>query len=132
MIVSRREMSTMTMTKRSASIQKYQNKAIKQFLLKINRFTEPELLEWLESQPNKQGYIKELILADMEKNQSKQYRYGMRLRGFSIGCQPMDGFVERQDDASGMYHDILVYDRQLTQEELDEYELDWIVDVEYK
>ena len=60
------------------------------------------------------------------------YIYGMRNRGFSIGCQPMDGFVERQDDTSGLYHDILVYNRKLTQEELDEYELDWIVDVEYK
>lgn len=52
------------------------------------------------------------------------YRYGMRLRGFSIGCQPMDGLVERQDDTSGKYHDILVYDRELTKQELEEYELD--------
>lgn len=56
------------------------------------------------------------------------YKYGMRLRGFSIGCQPMDGLVERQDDTSGFYHDILVYDRMLTQKELDDYELDRIVD----
>ena len=55
------------------------------------------------------------------------YLYGMRLRGFSIGCQPMDGLVERLDDKSGLYHDILVYDRKLTQKELDDYELDWIV-----
>lgn len=120
------------MKKEHEKIQEYIKKNMRQFMVKINRVTEPELLEWLESQPNKQGYIKELILADMERHQSKQYRYGMRLRGFSIGCQPMDGFVERQDDASGVYHDILVYDRQLTQEEMDEYELDWIVDVEHK
>lgn len=25
------------------------------------------------------------------------FKYGMRLRGFSIGCQPMNGFYERQD-----------------------------------
>lgn len=120
------------MKKEHEKIQEYIKKNMRQFMVKINRVTEPELLEWLESKPNKQGYIKELILADMEKNQKREYKYGMRLRGFSIGCQPMDGFVERQDDASGLYHDILVYDRQLTQEEVDEYELDWIVDVEHK
>ncbi|MBQ6800124.1 MAG: hypothetical protein IJP08_03330 [Bacteroidaceae bacterium] len=112
------------MKKEHEKIQEYIKKNMRQFMVKINRVTEPELLEWLESQPNKQGYIKELILADMEKHRGKQYRYGMRLRGFSIGCQPMDGFVERQDDTTGKYHDILVYDRKLTEKELEEYELD--------
>lgn len=54
------------------------------------------------------------------------YKYGMRLRGFSIGCQPMKGFIERQDDESGKYHDILLYDRPLKDTELKEYELDFI------
>lgn len=54
------------------------------------------------------------------------FKYGMRLRGFSIGCQPMDGLLERQDDPSGRYYDILVYDRKLTDKELSDYELDYI------
>lgn len=54
------------------------------------------------------------------------YKYGMRLRGFSIGCQPSEGFVDRLDDESGKYYDILVYDRKLANEELIEYELDEI------
>lgn len=58
-----------------------------------------------------------------------RFMYGMRLRGFSIGCQPMDGFVDRRDDTSGLYHDILVYDRKLTQKEMDDYELDRIFEV---
>ena len=53
-----------------------------------------------------------------------EFRYGMRLRGFSIGCQPMDGFICRDDDTTGKYHDILVYDRQLTEQEIEDYELD--------
>ena len=57
------------------------------------------------------------------------YLYGMRNRGFSIGCQPMDGLIERQDDTSGIYHDILVYDRELTQKEREDYELDRIFEV---
>ena len=52
-----------------------------------------------------------------------EYTYGMRLRGFSPGCQPK-GVLRREDDPSGRYHDLLVYDRELTDEELDDYELD--------
>ena len=52
------------------------------------------------------------------------YKYGMRLRGFSMGCQPMRGLVERQDDQTGKYWDILIYDRKLTPEEVRSFELD--------
>ena len=54
------------------------------------------------------------------------YKYGMRLRGFSIGCQPMQGFVRRLDDKSGKYYDLLLYDRELSQEEIKNYELDYL------
>lgn len=57
------------------------------------------------------------------------YRYGMRLRGFSIGCQPMIGLVRREDDLTDRYHDVLVYDRQLTDQELEDYELDYLGEV---
>ena len=52
--------------------------------------------------------------------------YGMRLRGFSPGCQPKEGFSERKDDPDGKYYDIIVYDRELTGKELSDYELDYI------
>ena len=54
------------------------------------------------------------------------FKYGMRSRGFSPGCQPMQGFIERQDDVFGEYHDVLVYSRPLTGIEMTEYELDYI------
>lgn len=54
------------------------------------------------------------------------FKYGMRLRGFSIGCQPMKGFVKRIDDTTGNYHDILLYDRVLTDEEIKHYSLDFL------
>ncbi len=38
----------------------------------------------------------------------KKYVYGMRLRGFSIGCQPKDGFIERRDSPSDSFYDIIV------------------------
>ena len=58
------------------------------------------------------------------------YKYGMRLRGFSIGCQPKEGLVERIDDHTGRYYDILVYDRMLTGTEVADYELTYLGKVE--
>lgn len=54
----------------------------------------------------------------------KEYRYGMRLRGFSPGCQPMRGLLRTEEDPLGDYWDILVYDRELTESEAKSYELD--------
>lgn len=54
------------------------------------------------------------------------FKYGMRLRGFSLGCQPICGFVERLDDETGKYWDILVYNRQLTEQEILDYDLEAI------
>lgn len=51
------------------------------------------------------------------------FRYGMRLRGYSPGCQPK-GAVLREDDPSGKYYDIIIYDRRLTEKEVADYELD--------
>lgn len=55
-----------------------------------------------------------------------EHRYGMRLRGFSPGCQPREGLLYGEDDISGKYWDILVYDRKLTEKELSEYDLEEI------
>lgn len=54
---------------------------------------------------------------------NKEYRYGMRLRGFSPGCQPMNGLIRREDDPFGEYWDILIYNRRLTDREVKDYEL---------
>lgn len=54
------------------------------------------------------------------------YVYGMRLRGFSIGAQPMNGLVDHEEDLTGKYWDILIYDHELTEEERRHYSLDLI------
>lgn len=50
-------------------LNQYEKENIRQIRLKINRKTEPDLLEWIEKQPNIQGYIKCLIRFDMELTQ---------------------------------------------------------------
>lgn len=54
--------------------QQYDNEYVKknqrQFMLKVNRIHEPDLVDWLESKPAIQTYLKELIRADMEKSSS--------------------------------------------------------------
>ena len=58
-----------------------------------------------------------------------RYEYGMRLRGFSPMCQPMNGLLDRTDDDTGKYYDKLLYDRKLTDKEVKEYELDFIREI---
>ena len=42
-----------------------------QIKMQLNNNTDSDILAWLAEQPNKQGYIKELIRADMRSKQSK-------------------------------------------------------------
>jgi hypothetical protein len=52
-------------------LNQYEKENIRQIRLKINRKTEPEMLEWIEQQDNIQGYIKRLIREDMEREKEK-------------------------------------------------------------
>lgn len=53
---------------------------------------------------------------------NQKYRYGMRVRGRGFGCQPRD-FLEFENDATNKYLDIVIYDRKLTDKEIQEYSL---------
>lgn len=59
-------------------------------------------------------------------------KYGMRLRGFSIGCQPMEGLDHAEEDPTGKYWNILFYNRKLTDEEMSDYSLDYIGEVRHE
>lgn len=65
----------------------------------------------------------------MKGQNMNRYFYGMRLRGYSLGCQPMNGLIMVMDDSKGDYHSILVYTRRLSDQELSDYELD-MLDIE--
>lgn len=62
----------------------------------------------------------------MAKKRTEKYKYGMKFRGYSIGCQPMKGLRDVLDDPNGRYHDILAYDRMLTGDEVARYELTYL------
>lgn len=47
---------------------KYDKANTKQFILKLNKTTDADIMEKLATVGNMQGYIKELIRADMKKN----------------------------------------------------------------
>lgn len=53
-------------------------------------------------------------------NENKLYWYAYRLRGFSPFCQPK-GHIKVIHDIGR--HGIIAYDRELTESELNEYEL---------
>ena len=65
-----------------------------------------------------------------EVTSMKEYKYGMRLRGFAPLCQPRQGFIKRIYDYTRKYHDIIIYNRRLTDKELADYELDFIEETE--
>lgn len=46
---------------------KYDKENTKQIILKLNLKTDADILQKLESVPNRQGYIKDLIRADLSK-----------------------------------------------------------------
>lgn len=46
-----------------------------------------------------------------------EFRYGMRIRGCAPGCQP-EGFIRRENDLKNKYWDIIVYERILSNDEM--------------
>ena len=59
-----------------------------------------------------------------------QYAYGMKMRGFSIGCQPKEGFLECVNDVSDTFYDILIYSRKLSKKEETKYELVYLCEID--
>lgn len=52
--------------------------------------------------------------------------YGMKARPLSIGCQPKDYERVVEFAVKGKYYDIIAYTRKLTDEEVKDFELDYL------
>jgi len=61
-------------------------------------------------------------LGEPEPIPTKEYQYTYKLRGFSLGCQPKQGFI-RWEKLDYFKYEVIYYDRQLTQDEINNYEL---------
>lgn len=89
---------------------------------------EPELREISDgSYVNESG---ETVLKKCDKRYAgytKSHRYLMTERPFSIGCQPTEGLVKYHESdkprSRSGYYGIVEYDRELTTEEIQRYEL---------
>ena len=53
---------------------KYQAKNIRQIALRLNRNTDADVIEWLETQPSINGYLKNLIRLDMRFNYVSKHK----------------------------------------------------------
>lgn len=53
------------------AIKKYQDKNIRQIKMNFHRTLDADVLDKLDSVPSKQGYIKELIRADIAKQKGE-------------------------------------------------------------
>lgn len=89
--------------------------------IRLQKSTDSDILAFLNGKA-KQTIIKD-ALREYMANHPAEYAYGMRSRGYSPSCQPK-GVIERRDDPTGKYHDIIVYDRKLSADEVRDYELD--------
>lgn len=53
------------------AVAKYDAANTVQFKIKLNKTSDKEMIEFLKSLDNRQGYLKDLIKADMQKNGKK-------------------------------------------------------------
>ena len=96
-----------------------------QATVKLNKNQDTDILDYYGEKITAAD-LKAALREYMERHPKKrEFRYGMRLRGYSPGCQPK-GVLRREDDTTGRYHDIIVYDRKLSADEIRDYELEEI------
>lgn len=60
---------------------------------------------------------------------ANKYKYGMRLRGFSIGCQPMEHLHDVRESDGDPYYSYLFYTEKLTEDQIRNFELDYLGEV---
>ena len=59
----------MTTEARKRATAKYQQANTRQFIMRLNKRTDSDIISHLDKCENKQGYIKSLIRADMERGE---------------------------------------------------------------
>ena len=67
----------------------------KQYLLQLRKSTDSDIIEKLESQENKNGYLKSLVRADIENNDSVELKEGFTLREKKLICDYLVDLIKK-------------------------------------
>ena len=67
----------------------------KQYLLQLRKSTDSDIIEKLESQENKNGYLKSLVRADIENNDSVELKEGFTLREQKLICDYLVDLIKK-------------------------------------
>lgn len=67
----------------------------KQYLLQLRKSTDSDIIEKLESQENKNGYLKSLVRADIENNDSVELKEGFTLREKKLICDYLIDLIKK-------------------------------------
>ena len=69
--MSARKLSSETRAKNSERATEWNRANLRRYTFTFHIDTESELIEWMERQPSKQAYLKQLILKDMQNSLDK-------------------------------------------------------------
>lgn len=86
-----------------AAVKKWQAAHIKRYCLPVSIDSEREIVEKLDSVPNKAGYIKSLIRADIEKGEHKMKR--ISIDNGATYCTPAEALEAVTIDQLAQYMD---------------------------
>ena len=67
----------------------------KQYLLQLRKSTDSDIIEKLESQENKNGYLKSLVRADIENNDSVELKEGFKKRKKKLICDYLVDLIKK-------------------------------------
>ena len=85
----------LTDAKRKA-IAKYDASNTRQFHLKLNKNTDAEIIQHLDRQQNIQGYLKELINADLKSAKENEARAEAELKKMNLTFPGIDGYRDEE------------------------------------
>ena len=80
-------------TKEALAEEKKRN--VKQYIFVLRKARDSDIIEKLESQENKNGYLKNLVRADIEKGGSVELKEGFTLREKKLICDYLVDLIKK-------------------------------------
>ena len=80
-------------TKQALADEKKRN--VKQYIFVLRKIKDSDIIEKLESQENKNGYLKSLVRADIENNNRVELKEGFTLREKKLICDYLVDLIKK-------------------------------------